>query len=154
MKTPASSTRARYLILLMLFVASSISYGDRAALAIAGPAVSRSMGFDSIAMGYILSAFAISYVIAQVPGGALLDRYGARWIYTGALLLWSFFTLLQGWTGVFSGTLAVAVLFALRLVEGAASAPAVPANARIAATWFPTAERGSFKESFGKSAVR
>src|SRR5690348_17941385 len=111
-------------------------------MAVAGPAVAATLHLDPVAMGYVLSAFAISYVIAQVPGGALLDRYGSRWIYTGALALWSLFTLVQGWAGLFSGLTAAVLLFLMRFVEGIASAPSIPANARIAASWFPAAERG------------
>ena len=144
-------TKARYLVLSALFVVSSISFGDRAAMAVAGPAVSASLHLDPVAMGYILSGFAIAYVIAQVPGGALLDRYGTRWIYTGALALWSLFTLLQGWTGLFSGASAAIFLFSMRFLEGMASAPAVPANARIAASWFPSSERGLATAIFNSS---
>jgi len=138
-------------VLLALFVVSSINFGDRAAMAVAGPAVSAALHLDPIVMGYVLSAFAISYVIAQVPGGALLDRYGSRWIYTGGLALWSLFTLVQGWAGLFSGLTAAVLLFVMRFAEGVASAPSIPANARIAASWFPASERGLATAIFNAS---
>jgi ACS family glucarate transporter-like MFS transporter len=144
-------TRARYLVLLALFVVSTINFGDRAAMAVAGPAVSATLHLDPVAMGYVLAAFAISYVVAQVPGGVLLDRYGSRWIYTGALALWSLFILVQGWAGLFSGLSAAILLFVMRFLEGIASAPSVPANARIAASWFPASERGLATAIFNAS---
>jgi MFS family permease len=32
-------------------------------------------------MGYIVSAFGWSYVIAQLPGGWLLERFGSKIVY-------------------------------------------------------------------------
>ena len=49
---------------------------------------------------FILSAFAWAYVLAQVPGGALLDRFGTKRIYAGAIALWSLFTAMQGFVGL------------------------------------------------------
>jgi ACS family glucarate transporter-like MFS transporter len=142
--TAASSrpTRVRFGVLTMLFVAASVSYGDRAALGIAGSAVAKDLGLDAVTMGYVLSASAISYVLAQVPGGYLLDRFGSRWIYTAAIAIWSFFTLTQGWVGLLPFSVAVSAMFAMRFIVGLASAPSVPAGARIIASWFPARERG------------
>ena len=69
-------SRVRYLIIFFLFVVTTINYADRATFSIAGQAASKDLGLDPVAMGYILSAFAWSYTIAQLPGGALLDRFG------------------------------------------------------------------------------
>jgi len=138
-----SPTHVRYWILLLLFIVSTISYADRSTLSIAGTAVEKALGFGAVDMGYILSAFAIAYVIAQIPGGILLDRFGAKRVYAAALTLWSLFTFIQGFAGLFHGALAVGALFVMRFVVGLASAPGVPANARIVANWFPAYERGT-----------
>jgi ACS family glucarate transporter-like MFS transporter len=44
--------------------------------------------------------------------------------------------------GFVTGGAAVALLFALRLLVGAAEAPSFPGNSRITSAWFPTNERG------------
>jgi ACS family glucarate transporter-like MFS transporter len=93
-------------------------------------------------MGYIFSAFAWSYVLAQLPGGWLLDRFGSKITYFLSIFLWSVFTLLQGTVGFLAGGAAVATLFALRLLVGAAEAPSFPGNSRITSAWFPSHERG------------
>lgn len=139
---PERPTRVRYGVLAVLFVAASVSYGDRAALGVAGSAVAKGLHLDAVAMGYVLSASAISYVLAQVPGGVLIDRFGSRWIYTGAIALWSFFTLTQGLIGALPLSAAVTTMFAMRFIVGLASAPSVPAGARVIANWFPARERG------------
>jgi ACS family glucarate transporter-like MFS transporter len=141
-------THIRYWILFLLFVVSTISYADRAVLSIAGNAVEKSLHISASDLGYIFSAFAISYSIAQIPGGFLLDRFGAKLIYTLGLVLWSLFTLLQGLSGFLAGAAAVSFLFLMRFMVGLASAPGVPANARIVANWFPTPERGTASAIF------
>jgi len=148
---PLMQTKVRYLVLSMLFIASAVSYGDRAILGIVGSAVSRDMGLDPIAMGYILSASAISYLMVQIPGGLLLDRFGSRWIYAGAIALWSLFTVGQGLSGLLRGQAALMTLLLVRLAFGLCSAPTVPANARITASWFPTSERGAAAAIFNSA---
>jgi ACS family glucarate transporter-like MFS transporter len=138
----ARAGKLRYLILLVLFVASSVSYGDRAALGVAGAAVAAALGLSAIQMGYALSAQSLPYLLMQVPGGILLDRFGSRWIYCGALALLSLATIAQGASGLVPAGIAVAFLFAMRFLNGVFSSPIVLANARITANWFPTAERG------------
>src|ERR1700755_131899 len=81
----ARRSRVRLFIVTVLFLVTTVNYADRATLSIAGTALSKELHLDSIAMGYVFSAFGWSYVIAQVPGGWLLDRYGARWVYALSL---------------------------------------------------------------------
>ncbi|MFZ6769869.1 MFS transporter [Undibacterium sp. Di26W] len=137
-----SSTRVRWSILLILFVVTTINYADRASISIAGPELSKTLGLSSVEMGYIFSAFAWSYVLAQIPGGWLLDRFGSKITYFFSIFLWSFFTLMMGTVGFLSGAAAITLLFALRLLVGAAEAPSFPGNSRITSAWFPVSERG------------
>jgi ACS family glucarate transporter-like MFS transporter len=81
-------------------------------------------------------------VVAQLPGGWLLDRFGSKTTYLFGLTLWSLFTMFQGAVGFLTGGAAVAALFVLRLALGAAEAPSFPGNGRITSAWFPTDERG------------
>ncbi|MFK4701173.1 MFS family permease [Bradyrhizobium diazoefficiens] len=141
-------SRVRLFIVTMLFLVTTVNYADRATLSIAGPALSKELHLDPVAMGWIFSAFGWSYVIAQVPGGWLLDRYGSRLVYAFSIIVWSLFTLMQGWVGFLSAGAAIVVLFALRLLVGVAEAPSFPANARIVAAWFPGNERGTASAFF------
>jgi MFS transporter, ACS family, glucarate transporter len=139
----APPTRARYLIILVLFLVTTINYADRATLSIVGSDLSRDLGLDAVTLGYLLSAFSWSYVALQLPGGWLLDRLGSRRVYRWSLLGWSVFTIAQAGVGLLGAArVAAATLFGLRLGLGAAEAPSFPANSRLVAVWFPTAERG------------
>lgn len=145
-------TRTRWFIVFMLFLVTALNYADRATLSIAGSDMSNQLGLDSVMMGYVFSAFAWSYVAGQIPGGWLLDRFGSKKVYFWSIFLWSVFTLLQGFIGVFgtAGT-AVMVLFGLRFLVGLTEAPSFPANSRIVASWFPSHERGTAAAAFNSA---
>jgi ACS family glucarate transporter-like MFS transporter len=144
-------TQVRWLILAMLFTVTAINYADRATLAIAGPVVSKDLGMNAAQMGIVFSAFGWSYVIGQLPGGWLLDRYGSKIVYAGSLLLWSLFTIAQGFVGFLAGGLAVVVLFALRFMLGLAESPSFPGNSRVVAAWFPRQERATASAIFNSA---
>ncbi|MDR5664883.1 MFS transporter, partial [Burkholderia cenocepacia] len=93
-------------------------------------------GLDPVAIGVLFSAYSWTYVLANLPGGWVVDRFGSRVMYAVALLTWSSFTLLQGFAGRF------ATLFGLRLGVGIAEAPTFPINNRVVSIWFAQRERG------------
>ncbi|TKV02224.1 MFS transporter, partial [Citrobacter sp. TBCS-14] len=94
-------TNARYWIVVMLFIVTSFNYGDRATLSIAGSEMAKDIGLDAVGMGYVFSAFSWAYVIGQIPGGWLLDRFGSKRVYFWSIFIWSMFTLLQGFVDIF-----------------------------------------------------
>ncbi|KAB0551195.1 MFS transporter [Pseudomonas argentinensis] len=147
----AKKTHVRYLILLMLFLVTTINYADRATISIAGSSMQKDLGIDAVTLGYIFSAFGWAYVIGQIPGGWLLDRFGSKRVYAAGIFIWSLFTLLQGFVGMMPVAWAVVTLFVLRFMVGFAEAPSFPGNARIVAAWFPTAERGTASAIFNSA---
>jgi ACS family glucarate transporter-like MFS transporter len=138
----ASHGYVRYLVLALILLVTAVNLGDRANLSIAGAPLAKQLGLDTITMGYVFSAFAWAYVIGQLPGGWLLDRFNPIKIYGAALFLWSFFTFLQGYIDILPTAFAVGTLFALRFLVGLVEAPIYPANNIITAAWFPLRERG------------
>ncbi|WP_019545990.1 MFS transporter [Streptomyces sulphureus] len=146
----AKPGRLRYAILAMLFVVTTVNFADRSTLSIAGDAMQDDLGISSSELGVLFSAFSWSYLVAQLPGGWLLDRYGSKKVYGTAIFLWSVFTMLQGAIGFFAGA-AVVLLFVLRFAVGIAEAPSFPGNSRIVAAWFPTAERGTAAALFNSA---
>ena len=147
----AGRSKARYLIVFMLFLITTVNYADRATLSITGSAMQKAMGITPIQMGYIFSSFAWAYVIAQIPGGWLLDRFGSKRVYGCSIFFWSILTACQGFVAALPVGVAIVTLFALRFFVGAAEAPSFPGNARLTATWFPTAERGTASAIFNSA---
>jgi ACS family glucarate transporter-like MFS transporter len=144
-------THVRHAIIALIFVITAVNYADRATFSIAGSAAAVELGLDPVQTGFILSAFAWAYVLAQVPGGLLLDKFGTKRVYASAIALWSLFTALQGLAGMIAFLPAVAMLFALRFLVGLAEAPSFPGNARLVASWFPSAERGTASAIFNSA---
>ncbi|WP_202987689.1 MFS transporter [Cellvibrio polysaccharolyticus] len=124
-------------MLFLIFFATVINYVDRTNLAVVAPILSEDLGLDRIQMGLLFSAFAWTYAFANLPGGFIVDRLGSRVAYGWSLFLWSAATFVQGAVSGF------AALFGLRLLVGAAEAPAFPSNNRVVTMWFPKSERGS-----------
>ncbi|VVD82380.1 MFS transporter [Pandoraea soli] len=147
----AGQSKARYLVVFMLFLITTVNYADRGTLSITGTAIQHQLGISPVAMGYLFSSFAWAYVAAQIPGGWLLDRFGTKRVYACSIFFWSLVTALQGLVAGLPIAMAVITLFALRFLVGAAEAPAFPGNSRMTATWFPTAERGTASAIFNSS---
>ncbi|HEY5328449.1 MAG TPA: MFS transporter [Acidobacteriaceae bacterium] len=144
-------TRVRYAIVLMLFVASCFSYGDRAMLSIIGDPLSKDLHLSTVQLGWLFSGFGWAYVLAQLPAGSLLDRYGSKRVYGASIVGWSLCALLAGLAGYLPAMAAFTAIFGLRLLSGLAQSPVFPGNGRIVASWFPTAERGRSSAIFNSS---
>jgi ACS family glucarate transporter-like MFS transporter len=154
MTTAQADTRnshIRFWIIAVLFIVSSINYASRATLSFAAVPLSKEISISTVQLGYIFSAFGWSYVIGQIPGGALLDKYGSRPIYLWSITLWAVFTMAQAFVSSLAFIPVFISLFALRFALGFAECPSFPANARIVANWFPNAERGTASAIFNAS---
>ena len=150
-KRAIKKSNARWLVVAMLFFMTLINYADRSSISLAGPAMAKDLGLTPVDMGFIFSAFGWAYVIFQLPGGWLLDKFGSRVIYSLSIFFWSLFTLMTGLAGFVTGATAVVFIFAMRFLVGASEAPSFPANSRIVATWFPASERGTAAAIFNSA---
>ena len=146
------ASRVRYGVMAMLFFMTAMNYADRSTLSITGAAIQESFGISSVTLGYMFSAFAWTYVLAQIPGGRMLDRYGSKRVYAVSLFLWSGLTFTMGFVIGLPAALGIVALFVLRILIGIAEAPAFPANSRVVATWFPDSERGTTSALFTSSS--
>ncbi len=119
----------RYLILLIIFIVTAVNYADRATLSIAGTEVAKELQLSAVSMGYIFSAFGWAYLLMQIPGGWLLDKFGSKKVYTYSLFFWSLFTFLQGFVDMFPLAWAGISMFFMRFMLGFSEAPSFPADA-------------------------
>jgi len=144
------TSRVRFWIIAVIFLLTTINYASRATLSIAGAPLAHELNISAVRMGYLFSAFGWAYVIGQIPGGALLDRFGSKRVYLWSIILWSVFTATQATTGL-TFVPVVAGLFVARFLLGLAEAPSFPGNARIVANWFPNSERGTASAIFNSA---
>jgi MFS transporter, ACS family, D-galactonate transporter len=129
-------THVRWRIVTLLLLAATINYIDRVNLSYAAPSLMKLFGIGPAEMGVVLSAFLWTYFLLQVPSGLLLDRFGVRFIYGGAALLWGVATML---TATASG---VGALVGWRILLGAGEAPLAPAGTKVIGFWVADHERG------------
>ncbi|MGV8878609.1 MAG: MFS transporter [Sphingobacteriaceae bacterium] len=130
-------TKIRFQILFLIFVNVVINYMDRSNLAVAASDISKEFSFTSVQLGLVFSAFSWTYLVFQIPGGVLVNRFNPRILYAVSLIAWSLTTMMQGFAKGF------ATLFSLRMATGAFEAPAFPINNRVVSNWFPDNERAS-----------
>ena len=71
--------------LAVLCAAYSISLFYRGMLAVIAPEITAELVLDESMLGLLASAFFISFAVAQIPCGILLDRYGGRLTVAGFL---------------------------------------------------------------------
>jgi MFS transporter, ACS family, D-galactonate transporter len=128
-------TRVRLGVLGLITFATMLNYVDRSVMGVAQKSIAEELTIDPLTMGWIFAAFSWSYAFAQIPGGMLLDKLGARLTYALSLGLWSLATMAHGLLASVKG------LYAARFALGIAEAPCFPANSRILSRWFPQAER-------------
>lgn len=137
--TPVASPRLRRIqrsALILLVVAGTINYIDRSTLAIGGTMIRAELGLSVAEMGLLLSAFLWAYAFAQLPGGALIDRFGPRRLLAGGLLLWSIAQAISGLVGSFTQFVIA------RVGLGLGEAPMFSSGVRVVKDWYNVSSRG------------
>lgn len=128
--------RVQWIAVSFLMMAGIINYLDRSTLSIANHAVSEELGLSASQMGLLLSAFSLSYAFAQLPVGAMLDRFGSRIMLGLGMFVWSAAQLAGGFVNSLHQFLWARVLL------GIGEAPQFPAGAKVVSEWFNVRERG------------
>lgn len=142
----AKATNYRWVILGLAFFITLVNYLDRSAISYAITPISKEFGFTKTDFGAVASAFAVGYMIMTTGGGLMVDKWGARKVWSGAAVLWSAITALMGLASSFS------VLFTFRTLLGLAEGPHFPALTRVVADWLPPSERAR-STAIGLTAV-
>jgi ACS family hexuronate transporter-like MFS transporter len=125
-------------VVWLLFLATLINYMDRQTLGSTVKFIKQEFGpsFTEERYGQIEFCFLLSYGLFQIPAGFLADRLNLRWLFAGALLLWS----AAGFaTGLAQG---IEMLMLCRLVLGIGEAFNWPAAVAIVRRLVPLESRG------------
>ncbi|MFN9719043.1 MAG: MFS transporter [Planctomycetota bacterium] len=130
------TTSVRFVILFLATSLAMMLYLDRVCVSPAGEAISRDLKLSREEFDDILSAFFLTYALAQIPSGWLGDRFGARWMLAAYAILWSLTT--AGMSLVTGG----AGLLWLRMACGLFQSGAYPVAAGVVRRWVPMHRRG------------
>ncbi len=133
----AGDTRVRRKVLAMTVALAAITYLDRVAIGVTRPYIARDLNLTPTQMGYVFSAFYLSYALFEIPTGWWGDKVGTRKVLTRIVCWWSAFTVLTGFAWNYSSLLLIRFLF------GAGEAGAWPNVARTFSRWFPRRDRGT-----------
>src|SRR3984957_12560549 len=119
---------------------------DGTLITVALPSVARSLHTTTAFTSLLLSAYFAAYALMLLPGGALVDRFGARRLALLGLCLFA--------AGALAGALtsSTGTLLATRVIQGAGAGLVSPAALAGAVSGFPPERRGSALGIWGASA--
>ncbi len=127
--------RKRHGVIALLAALSIITFIDRMAIAVTGPAIQRDLGITPDQWGWVLGAYVIAYAVFEIPSGALGDAHGYRKELTRITVWWSFFTAATALCRNFWQ------LTAARFLFGLGAAGAYPNMSGVLYRWLPARER-------------
>src|SRR5712671_4370449 len=104
-------TRARYAVLVFVYLAAFITYLDRVCLSVAAPAMQADLGISQVQFGWVFTVFYIAYAVFEMPSAWLGDRWGQKRMLVRIVGGWSLFTILTGLTRSFVTTLVTRFAF-------------------------------------------
>jgi MFS family permease len=128
--------RATSVVLVMLCLMYFITYLDRVNVSTAASGFGKDFNLSKTQIGVVFSAFAYPYLIFQIIGGWVSDRFGARRTLIWCGVLWGIATILTGFAGGLTSLLLARLL--LGLGEGATFPAATSAMGR----WVAREKRG------------
>jgi len=131
----ARTRRLRNTGVALLVLAGCVNYLDRAALAVGNPEIRHGLGLSYGQMGLLLSAFAWSYGLAQIPAGIAVDKYGARLALGAGMMLWSAAQIGAGFVT------SLTQFIAARIALGLGESPMYIGGTRICADYFAAKDR-------------
>jgi MFS family permease len=127
----------RYNVVLLSSLAVFVCYIDRVNISVAIIPMAEDLGWGMQTQGMVLSSFFVGYLLLQIVGGLLADRFGGKAVLGAGVLLWSLFTMLTPP----AASIGLGVLIATRILMGMGEAVTFPSIYSIYARWVPVTER-------------
>lgn len=131
----AAIGRRRWLIVALLFLATTVNYIDRTMLGLLKPELSQELGWSENDYGNIVTAFQFAYASGFLFMGWLIDKVGPKIGYAIAIAVWTVGHAAHGFAS------SISAFMAARVVLGVGEAGHFPAVVRASSEWFPQKER-------------
>jgi len=123
------------IVLGLLCLMYLITYVDRVNVATAADSIKREFNLSNTRLGFLQSAFGYPYLLFQIFGGWIGDRFGPRRTLFLCGLVWASATILTGLAGGF------AALVACRVLVGIGEGATFPVATRAMQNWTPIGRR-------------
>jgi MFS transporter, ACS family, glucarate transporter len=130
--------RIRWWIFAYMFAFAMLSYVQRTSIAVAAEKIMPELQLSQLQIGWLNASFTAAYALAQLPGGILGQRFGARVVYVAVGLIGLIAMLAVPLAPVvFTGTALFLALLIGQAVLGLSQGPVFPAFAAVLQEWFP-----------------
>jgi MFS family permease len=138
---------ATNIVLFLLCVMYGLTYIDRTNVSTAASLFKKDLHLTQTQVGLVFSAFAYPYLIFQIVGGWVSDRFGARRTLTVCAVIWAGATIYTGLAG------SLLVMIIARVLLGLGEGATFPTATRAMSDWAPASQRG-FVQGITHSAAR
>jgi ACS family tartrate transporter-like MFS transporter len=128
--------RTAYRLLPFVFLIYVVNYIDRVNVSFANLRMSADLGFSDRVYGLGVGMFYITYVLFEIPGAVIAERWSARKWITRIMISWGIVTALTGFVNT------AGQFYAARFLLGAAESSFFPAMIVYLTHWFRLRERG------------
>src|SRR6202165_1327574 len=128
--------KASHVVLAMLCVMYFITYVDRVNIGTAASEIQKELGLSNTQLGLVFSAFAYPYLLFQVVGGWVGDRFGPRKTLFWCGMIWAASTIMTGFVN------SLLTLFIARVALGFGEGATFPTATRAMQYWTPAGQRG------------
>jgi ACS family hexuronate transporter-like MFS transporter len=129
------TSRVRWWVCGLLFLATAINYTDRAVIGVLKPTLQKELHWSEIDFSNVIFWFQVAYAGGYLFGGRLMDWIGVRIGYALAVVFWSAAAMAHALARTVFGF--SAARFGLGLAEGGN----FPAAIKTVSEWFPRKER-------------
>src|SRR5213593_4414163 len=136
---PPRRLRPTNVVLALLCLMYLITYVDRVNIATAADAIRRELRLSNTQLGFLQSAFGYPYLLFQIFGGWIGDRFGPRRTLFVCGVIWAAATILTGLAG------GLVSMFLVRLLLGVGEGATFPVATRAMQMW-TAPERRSFAQ--------
>jgi len=125
----------RWIILVLLFIATCINYLDRQIIGLLKPHLEKEFSWTETDFSHIVMAFTAAYAIGLLVMGGMIDKLGTKIGYSLSVVVWSTAAMFHAIArSVFGFSIA-------RVFLGLGEAGHFPAAVKTVAEWFPKKER-------------
>ena len=127
--------RVAYRLLPFVFLIYIINYIDRVNVSFANLRMSADLGFSDRVYGLGVAMFYVSYVLLEIPGAIIVERWSARKWIARIMISWGFVTILTGFVNT------AGQFYTARFFLGLAEASFFPGMIVYLTHWFRGRER-------------